>query len=319
MDGFLPGKRFEYGIGTYLSDSLDCARVYNPGTNKRSVPKVGSTFKFVATLVYYDGSKYVHVTDDKYTLREDLSGMSDEEIKKSEKLKGKVVEENGIHVVDIDENMRMIPDISAYDLSKPSMIYYVVFEKSQMLPMFALTAQRNEYCVIWRDPNLEEQNNRFTNYNNKLRFLIMEKMKCNAYFAYTTEEALKLIERKKKNKIILISNIGPDFGGKKFVEEARNAIGSNIVVLFSSYDPSHLEWLKSFPNALFSNETAFYERYISNFTENGLKVLKKDIEAHYNTTFPDFTPDFLSFPHYEDGSESPAEKPCDQHKEPSHL
>ena len=305
VDGFLTGRRFEYGIGTYLSDSLDCAQICNPGFNKRTAPSVGGTFNFVAVLVYYDGSKCVHITDDRYTLREDLSEMGDEEIKK--RYPDKVVKENGIHTIDIDENMRMIPDISTYDQSKPHITYYIVFEKSQMLLMFAITAQRNEYCVIWRDPNLDIENG-FTSYNKRLKLLIEEKTRCNVYFASTTDEALKLVERKKKNKIILISNIGKHHRGKKFVEEARKIIGSNVIVLFSSFDQKHLEWLKEFPNALFSNEVSFYERYISDFTVDGLNSLKSDIEEHYKTKFPDFTPDFLSFPHYEDGSKSSAKK-----------
>ena len=61
---FFTRRKFEYGIGMYLSDSLDCARVYNPGFNKRSVPSVGDTFNFIVALVYYDGSKCVHITDD---------------------------------------------------------------------------------------------------------------------------------------------------------------------------------------------------------------------------------------------------------------
>ena len=55
--------------------------------------------------------------------------------KSRKKYPEKVVKENGIHTIDIDENMRMIPDISTYDQSKPHITYYAVFEKSQMFPI----------------------------------------------------------------------------------------------------------------------------------------------------------------------------------------
>ena len=43
----------------------------------------------------------------------------------------------------------------------------------------------------------------------------------NAYLEDSLEKALEIIKRKKYNKIILISNIGLDKAGKKFVEVAR--------------------------------------------------------------------------------------------------
>ena len=53
--------------------------------------------------------------------------------------------------------------------------------------------------------------------------------KMNAYFESNTEKALEIIKRKKYNKIILISNVGPNFGGKTFVEEARQIIGNVLL------------------------------------------------------------------------------------------
>ena len=37
-----------------------------------------------------------------------------------------------------------------------------------------------------------------------------------------------LVKKKKHNKIILISNVGTDFGGRDFVDAARKIIGKNI-------------------------------------------------------------------------------------------
>lgn len=70
------------------------------------------------------------------------------------------------------------------------------------------------------------------------------------------------------------------------------------MVLFSSLDTGHLGWLKDFPNALFSNKESFYEDFITNFNEDGLRNLKRDVEDHYNTTFPEYTDELMKYPHY---------------------
>ena len=62
----------------------------------------------------------------------------------------------------------------------------------------------------------------------------------NIYPCETTEEALEIVKRKKYNKIILISNIGIDLGGKKFVNKTREIIGNDILVLFLAYNKAHL-------------------------------------------------------------------------------
>ena len=50
---FRHGSAFMYGIGTYMSDSLECARYYSGGCIKP-----GSSFEFVASEIYYDQSKF---------------------------------------------------------------------------------------------------------------------------------------------------------------------------------------------------------------------------------------------------------------------
>lgn len=103
----------------------------------------------------------------------------------------------------------------------------------------------------------------------------------NAYFVSSTEKALEIIKRKRFNKIILISNIGLDLSGKKFVEIARKILGYDIVVLFFSNNQKHFSWLQNFPNALYTNDANFYQEYILNYNTDGLLKLKSKIEKHY--------------------------------------
>ena len=126
----------------------------------------------------------------------------------------------------------------------------------------------------------------------------------NIYPCETTNEALELIKRKKYNKIILISNIGSDLGGKKFVDEARKIIGNNVIVLFSAYNIEHLKWVKDYKNALFSNEPNFYEDFLNCFSRDyynyrnvgkNIIKLKEKIEEHYKVKF-NFDNRFLYYP-----------------------
>ena len=75
----------------------------------------------------------------------------------------------------------------------------------------------------------------------------------------------------------MISNIGLDLGGKKFVEVARKILGFNAPVLFFSANRNHFSWLKDFPNALYTSQDNFYKDYILNYNEKGLLALKQKI------------------------------------------
>ena len=122
----------------------------------------------------------------------------------------------------------------------------------------------------------------------------------NAFFVDSIEKGLEIIQRKRYNKIILISNIGLDLSGKKFVEVARKILGFDVMVLFFSNDKNNFTWLQKFPNALYSSENKFNEKYVSNYNKNGLIQLKKEIENKYKIKLK-YTDDFLSFPKFADG------------------
>jgi DNA-binding response OmpR family regulator len=98
--------------------------------------------------------------------------------------------------------------------------------------------KRNEFCVIWRDTNFSSKPVYFNEYDKKFKtFLknrknyIEKKAIYNIYLCETTSKALKLIKRKKYNKIILISNIGNNLNGKKIIDEARKIIKNDTIVL----------------------------------------------------------------------------------------
>jgi hypothetical protein len=156
--------------------------------------------------------------------------------------------------------------------------------------------KRNEYFVVWRDPNFFYENPHYK-FLNEAKMILYKKENINVYIESSTEKALELINRKKYNKIILISSIGLDLSGKTFVETARKILGFDVMVLFFSANKKHLKWIQDFPNALYTNSTTYYKKYVGNYNEQGLLNLKKEIEDNYKIQLK-FTEKFLEFPKF---------------------
>ena len=70
-----------------------------------------------------------------------------------------------------------------------------------------------------------------------------------------------------------------------------------MLVLFFTANNKHLQWIQNFPNALYTNSTSFYEKYVKNYNKKGLLQLKEEIEQTYKINLK-FTQDFLSFPKF---------------------
>ena len=72
--------------------------------------------------------------------------------------------------------------------------------------------------------------------------------------------------------------------------------------MFIAYNISHLDLVKDYKNALFSNELNFYEEYLDclDDPENidvKINSLIENLENHYNVKF-NFNLDYLYFPLY---------------------
>jgi hypothetical protein len=185
----------------------------------------------------------------------------------------------------------------------------VIYDLNQICSFIGAKLKRDKFCVIWRDPNFSPDavhNNQydelFKNFLKKRLEYINNFAKFNCYTCLNSEEALELISRKKYNKIILISNVGPDYGGKKFIEDARKILKNDVITLFIAYNKDHLNWIQNFKNALYSNDATFYERYLNCFDgedetqiKDSLNNLKELMESHYNVNF-NFDDNFLDYP-----------------------
>ena len=108
---------------------------------------------------------------------------------------------------------------------------------------------------------------------------------------------MELIKKKRFNKIILLSNIGKDLSGIKFVEISRKILGFDIILLFFSNNLNHLSLVQQFPNALFTNQDSFFRDYILNYNYKGILLLKQKIERYYNIKL-NFNNNFFSFSYF---------------------
>ena len=135
--------------------------------------------------------------------------------------------------------------------------------------------------------------------------IINQKSKINIYTYQNSEDALKLVNLKKYNKIILISNIGTDLGGKIFVNNARNIIRNKVIALFNAYNINDLTWVQKYENALFCNNNDLFVEYFDCFYENNINATKEVIlnfkgrlESSYKVKF-NFNNYFLFYPYAE--------------------
>ena len=275
------------GKGVYFTDLLDYGWYYGSKDGNRvnfsGIPKVNDTFTVIINSIYYDINGFEKVKDHKRTPGKNqinfaFSGAKGERI-------------------DVPNNKKFVAG------------EYVIYDLDQICPFMSATLKRVEFCVIWRDINFSSKPVYNNEFDEKFKRFLKERLKYinqnakyNIYPCETTDEALELVKRKKFNKIILISNVGKDLAGKKFIDQARKIIGNDVITLFLTYKISHLDWIKKYKNALFSNETKFYEIYLECFDEEKniktkIKDLIKKVEKHYGVKF-NFDNKYLDYPHF---------------------
>ena len=294
--GFKYAKRPLFGMGVYFSDKLDYISFYTGGKSLKDrranfgrIINVGEKISCIAAEVYYDSELKKNIYDNSL-------GFSKEKLKELEKkdfptyneiitkYKDRKVQENGVHFVRVAASNGSVINEKQINIEGKEGKFigteYVITEQDQMLPLFGLSLKRNEYFIVWRDPGFTFEN-RHSNYLKERRQFIYKEAKMNGFFDSSAERLLEIIRRKKYNKIILLSNCGVDLSGKRFVEVARKILKFDVPVLFFSANENHLDWIKDFPNALYTNEDNFYEKYITNYNKEGLLNLKEEIESKY--------------------------------------
>ena len=285
-------KCYQHGKGVYFTEDLDYCWYYggekSNRANKNRIPGIGEIFSLICSSIYYNKNGFRRVYDYTYTPKKN--------------------EINFAYAGSVFETLKEeVPPKNKFYGTE-----YVIYELEQICPFISAKLRRDEYCVIWRDNNFSNKpvyNNKFDSVfksflKERLKY-IEQTAKFNIYPCETSEEALKLVERKKYNKIILISNVGTDMGGKAFISNARIIIGNDVIALFLAYNKNHLSWIKNYKNALFSNDASFYEDYLNCFFNNNgdtfraINELREKIEKQYDIKFY-FDSNFLNFPNFKD-------------------
>ena len=288
-----------FGRGVYFSNFLDYIWYYYDDKDKgifdkpNIIPNINESFSFVASEVYYDSNK----------IREVYNNL----------LRNENVEKNGIRIAYADYNTTILSKndiIENYNkfISKE----FLISEKSQILPLYGVVAKRVEYLVIWRDYNLDLNNpndyldesfKQIKLFHKNIKKLLSKILNCKIYYVKTTEIALKLIDRKKYNKIIIITNGGNN--GKEFIIEARKIIGSNAIAVISAIDIfTHTKNIQDMKNVLVLSGLEFHQKFFEAVLRNDiylLEELKKEISKYYfdgTNFFKEFDGEVFYFPNF---------------------
>ena len=284
----IPKRVMQFGQGVYFTDNLDycwlVGRLMYNRENFDKIASIGDNFTLVACSTYYDKKGLRKVSDNKYTPKK-----------------------NEINFAYLKTNFEPVinPDFREFVLNE-----YVINNFDQICPFIGAKLERNEYCIIWYDNNFSSDllyNNKsqegFKKYLKEKIKYIKKWIKYNIYQCSTLEEALKLVEKKKYNKIILIANIGINLEGKKFVDESRKIIGNDVIALFLEFNNSNVDWLKNYKNALISDDLNFCEEYLkcfcNNNTEEKIKSLIERVEKYIGIKLS-FDNNFIKFPLFKD-------------------
>ena len=269
-----------YGEGFYFSNSIDYISSLKYNGN---IPNIDETFSLMACEIFYDEEK-LKIFEDKESNQNDILNHK--------------VEPNGLIKIENYYFYDYNNEICIKDNGK-GIIHnvYILSKNYQILPLYIFTLKRNEYFVLYRDPNFlgDNQFSHFLQGIQKKSYQLMKNM--NIYFEGCTEEALKFLLKRKNQKVILITSIGLA-SGKRFVEVARKIYGFNLLVLFFSSEKSkklNSEWIKEFPNCLFTTKPNLYIDYITKYNEIDLKVLREKDEEINNINLKEFSFNFIDF------------------------
>ena len=282
-------KKTCYGRGFYFTDNIDYLPSFIDNQNNdfiygKIIP-AKSYFSFIAAEIFYDEKKIT---------KEDIEmDISNQNINTNQNYNNIKVEPNGLHYVQIRNN-------KLYKINKNNKFLakeLVISEKYQIFPLYTLTLKRNEYFVLWRDPNFENESE-YKDFLEGIKSLCFGKANVNFYYESSTEEALKFLVRRKYDKPIIITSVGKDLSGKRFIEIARKIFGFNLIVLFFSNNKQHFDWIQKFPNCLYTNKASIYEDYITKFNKKDLKNLRTKVEKEYNIKLKEFSFDFILYPNH---------------------
>ena len=270
------------GKGFYLSDLFEVSwRYRNSKDVDKKIPEIGDSFPILVCNTFYS----------KNNVEVCYKGVYDDNL----------IPKNHIRIAKVkSDTSEVISEEELKDYKKYIQNEYLISHQEQVLPIYAIYLRRVEYLIVWRDNNFDKSNpNNYedfdimTEFNLEMQNFAYKELNARIYYVKTTEEGLKLIDRKKYNKIIISTNGGNN--GEEFIKEARKIMEGNTIAYVSCYIPeNHIDWVSKLPNTLLSDDKKIFQDFLkSAITENKLemKELKNKIQKKYDKEFKEFNED----------------------------
>ena len=294
---FFDARTHLFGKGVYFTDSLDYVYYYAGEIhygNIGQIPEIGSPYSFVASEIYYDNTKLEYVYD---KTKKELN-----------------VTKNGIRCVYVKASaVDPLNESEILNYNKFNGKEFIITNKDQILPLYFVTIKRVEYLVIWRDYNFNENNpnnydknifDEMQEFHRTIKKFISRELDTKIYYINNDEEAMDLLDRKKYNKIFIITN--GNNNGQNFILETRKIIGSEAIAGVSAYSiDNHIHWVKNMTNVLILNGLDFHEKFFRCIINNDINLfrsLKKEIINNYkyipNFNLKENTQDLFRFPNF---------------------
>ena len=260
------------GKGFYLSDLFEVSWRYRNSVNiDDNIPKIGESFSVLVCDTFYAKNYVLHCFEAIWN--DLLIPLYHLRIAKVKADTDKVISEE--ELIGYNEYIQN---------------EYLISHQEQVIPIYGICLRRVEHLIIWRDKNFDESNpNKYEDFEEMIKYNIemmsFAYLELNAkiYYVKTTEEGLKLVDRKKYNKIIIITNGGNN--GEEFIKESRKIMGGNPIAYVTCYIPeNHIDWVSQLPNTLLSDDKEIFQDFLKNaITENKeeMEKLKDKIENKY--------------------------------------
>ena len=283
----------DFGYGIYFTDILDYAWYYGGRTNRENfgrIPKVGNYFTCIANEIYYDKTK----------------------IQKKYNCVEKKVPKNAIRKVFVNYDGDLLNESQLENYKGFIGNEYIITDESQILPLYGITFKRVEYLVIWRDYNFNPENpnnysidvfDEIQEFHRVIKKYLARELNSKIYYIESNEEALELLNRKKYNKVIIITN--GNNNGQEFILKARRIIGANSIAAVTAYNiNAHINWVQNLQNVLILNGFELHKNFfkcIKMKDINLYKQLKEEINKEYNSNLLDYPGDLFNFPNFKIG------------------
>lgn len=156
---------------------------------------------------------------------------------------------------------------------------FVFGNKYQIIPKFSLCLMRREYFILWKDENINNEENM-----SHIKFLL--KREVNIYSAENNDEAINIIQRKNKNKMKIITNCGPNLSGKQLIEYIRNEFHYNFIILVFASHLGHITWVRNIPNVILTTEISkFFNFIMLEMTHENVMNYIRSLEDSYDVKF----------------------------------